>query len=103
MGMTTAEGFAKITAVNATELPSITAPGGFKNLTGTGVHSTSGYAVVVQEDTVFSSFTVDGVNEVTNYGLNTVTVKAGAYFPCPKGSVITGIRLTSGSCIIYML
>ena len=103
MGMTAAEGFAKITAVNATELPSITAPGGFKNLTGTGVHSTSGYAVVVQEDTVFSSFTVNDVNEVTNYGLNSVTVKAGAYLPCPKGSTITGIRLTSGSCIIYML
>lgn len=104
MGMTTAEGFAKISAQNSTELNAITAPGGFKNLTGTGSHtSLTGYAVVVQEDTVFLNFLVDGVEEVTNYGLNTVTVKAGAYLPCPKGSVITGIRLTSGSCIIYML
>ena len=103
MGMTTAEGFAKITAVNATELPSITAPGGFKNLTGTGVHSTSGYAVVVQEDTVFTVFTVDGVVQLANYGLNAVTVKAGAYLPCPKGQQITAITMSSGSCVIYML
>jgi hypothetical protein len=103
MGLTTSEGFARITASSVSELPSITAPGGFKNLTGTGAHATAGYAVVVQEDTVFSSFNVNDVNEVTNYGLNSVTVKAGAYLPCPKGSTITGIRLTSGSCIIYML
>jgi hypothetical protein len=104
MGMTTAEGFAKITAVHATELPSITAPGGFKNLTGTGAHtSLTGYAVVVQEDTVFTVFTVDGVVQLANYGLNAVTVKAGAYLPCPKGDTITAITMSSGSCVIYML
>jgi hypothetical protein len=104
MGMTTAEGFAKISAQNSTELPSITAPGGFKNLTGLGAHTAlTGYAVVVQEDTIFSSFSVDDVDETTNYGLNAVTVKAGAYLPCPKGSRITAITMSSGSCIIYML
>ncbi len=104
MGMTTAEGFAKISAQNSTELPSITAPGGFKNLTGAGAHATlTGYAVVVQEDTVFTVFNVDGVVQLANYGLTAVTVKAGAYLPCPKGSQITDITMSSGSCIIYML
>ena len=104
MALTTGEIFARQTAQNSTELNSITAPGGFKNLTGTGAHaSLTGYAVVVQEDTVFTVFTVDGVVQLTNYGLNGVTVKAGAYFPVPKGSQITAITMSSGSCVIYML
>ena len=83
---------------------SIVATGGFKNLTGTGAHTAlTGYAVVVQEDTVFTVFTVDGVVQLANYGLNTVTVKAGAYLPVPKGAQITAITMSSGSCIIYML
>ena len=104
MGLTTSEGFARITASSVSELPSITAPGGFKNLTGTGAHtSLTGYAVVVQEDTVFTVFNVNDVVQLANFGLNGVTVKAGAYLPCPKGSKITDITMSSGSCIIYML
>ena len=104
MALTRQEEFARLTAQNSTELNSITAPGGFKNLTGTGAHtSLTGYAVVVQEDTVFTVFTVDGVVQLANYGLNAVTVKAGAYFPCPKGQQITAITMSSGSCVIYML
>ena len=104
MALTTGEIFARQTAQNSTELNTITAPGGFKNLTGTGAHtSLTGYAVVVQEDTVFTVFTVNGVVQLANYGLNAVTVKAGAYFPCPKGDTITAITMSSGSCVIYML
>lgn len=104
MGLTTGEGFAKISAQNSTDLNNIIATGGFKNLTGTGAHtSLTGYAVVVQEDTVFSVFTVDGVVQLTNYGLSGATVKAGAYFPVPKGAQITAITMNSGSCVIYML
>jgi hypothetical protein len=104
MGLTTGESFAKISAQNSTDLNNIIATGGFKNLTGTGAHtSLTGYAVVVQEDTVFTVFTVDGVVQLANYGLNGVTVKAGAYFPVPKGSQITAITMSSGSCVIYML
>tara|TARA_R110002020_G_scaffold165581_1_gene353060 strand:+ start:8736 stop:9041 length:306 start_codon:yes stop_codon:yes gene_type:complete len=83
---------------------SIVGTGGFKNLTGTGAHtSLTGYAVVTQEDTVFTVFTVDGVVQLANYGLSSVTVKAGAYLPVPSGSKITAITMSSGSCIIYML
>jgi hypothetical protein len=104
MGITTSEGFSRQTAQNTDDLKSVVATGGFKNLTGTGAHtSLTGYAVVVQEDTVFTVFTVGGVVQLTNYGLNGVTVKAGAYFPVPKGSQITAITMSSGSCVIYML
>tara|TARA_R110000796_G_scaffold44730_3_gene108940 strand:- start:1072 stop:1386 length:315 start_codon:yes stop_codon:yes gene_type:complete len=104
MGLTTGEGFAKISAQNSTDLNNIIATGGFKNLTGTGAHaSLTGYAVVVQEDTVFTGFDVDSVDKMSSYGLASVTLKAGAYLPAPKGSVITGLRMSSGSCVIYML
>ena len=104
MGLTIGEGFAKISAQNSTDLNNIIATGGFKNLTGTGAHTAlTGYAVVVQEDTVFTVFTVDGVVQLTNYGLSGATVKAGAYFPVPKGAQITAITMSSGSCVIYML
>jgi len=102
--MTTAEGFAKISAQNSTELPSITAPGGFKMLTGTGDHtSLTGYAIVANTDTVFTKFLVNGVAKLSDYGLSGITVKAGAYLPVPKGSQITAITMASGDCIIYML
>ena len=86
------------------QLRKVSGTGGFKNLTGTGAHaSLTGYAVVVQEDTVFTGFDVDSVDKMSSYGLASVTLKAGAYLPAPKGSVITGLRMSSGSCVIYML
>lgn len=104
MGLTTGEGFAKISAQNSTDLNNIIATGGFKNLTGTGaITGLTGYAIVVQEDTVFTVFNVDGVVGLSTYGLASVTLKAGAYLPAPKGSTITNITMSSGSCIIYML
>ena len=104
MGLTTGESFAKISAQNSTDLNNIIATGGFKNLTGTGAHtSLTGYAVVVQEDTVFTVFTINGVDRLAQLGLSGITVKAGMYLPAPKGDQITAITMASGDCILYML
>jgi hypothetical protein len=101
---TTTEAFAKITASNSTDLNNIIGTGGFKMLTGTGAHtSLTGYAIVANTDTVFTVFTVDGVEKLSDYGLSGITVKAGAYLPVPKGDQITAITMASGDCIIYML
>ena len=89
---------------NSQELQKISGSGGFKNLTGTAaITSLSGYAIVVQEDTVFTVFNVDGVVKLSDYGLSGVTLKAGAYLPVPKGANITDITMSSGSVIIYNL
>jgi hypothetical protein len=101
---TPTEAFAKITASNSTDLNNIIGTGGFKMLTGTGAHtSLTGYAIVANTDTVFTVFTVDGVEKLSDYGLSGITVKAGAYLPVPKGDQITAITMASGDCIIYML
>lgn len=77
---------------------------GCKNLVAAANTGLSGYSFIAQEDTVISVLTVDGTNQTTAYGLGAaVTIKAGAYFVVPEGSVITGITIDSGSVIIYNL
>jgi hypothetical protein len=104
MGLTTGEGFAKISAQNSTDLNNIIATGGFEMLTGVGAYSKLiGYAIVPNTDTVFTVFEVDGVEKLSDYGLSGVTVKAGAYLPVPKGAQITAVTMASGDCLIYNL
>tara|TARA_R110000868_G_scaffold225661_2_gene477916 strand:+ start:2592 stop:2906 length:315 start_codon:yes stop_codon:yes gene_type:complete len=104
MGLTTGEGFAKISAQNSTDLNNIIATGGFKMLTGVGAHTAlTGYAIVPNTDTVFTVFEVDGVEKLSDYGLSGVTVKAGAYLPVPKGAQITAVTMASGDCLLYNL
>ena len=44
---------------------------GCKVLTGTGAHtSLKGYSIIVQEDTVITTFEVDGANALEAYGLS---------------------------------
>jgi hypothetical protein len=75
---------------------------GSKVLTGTGAHpSLNGYAIIVQEDTVFTAFEVDGVGSLADYGLSGTTCKAGGYITVPESSSITSLTMSSGSCIIY--
>jgi hydrogenase maturation factor len=75
---------------------------GCKLLTGTGAHtSLTGYAIIAQEDTVFTTFEVDGVDALATFGLTGATVKAGAYIVVPSGDAITAITMSSGSVIIY--
>ena len=75
---------------------------GSKVLTGTGAHtSLTGYAIIVQEDTVITTFEVDGADALAAYGLSGATLKAGAYIVVPTGDNITAITMSSGSVIIY--
>lgn len=75
---------------------------GSKVLTGTGAHpSLNGYAIIVQEDTVFTAFEVDSVGALADYGLSGTTCKAGGYITVPESSSITSLTMSSGSCIIY--
>jgi hypothetical protein len=72
--------------------------GGFKRH-GTGTVSNVRYnALVVQEDTIFTEFLVNGASELSNNGMSTITFKQGAYLP---GGVITGFAISSGSIIAY--
>lgn len=71
-------------------------------LTGAGAHtSLTGYAIIVQEDTVITTFEVDGVDNLATFGLSGATLKAGAYIVVPSGDAITAITMSSGSVIIY--
>ena len=75
---------------------------GSKVLTGTGAHtSLTGYAIIVQEDTVITTFEVDDSDALADYGLSGATLKAGAYIVVPTGDNITAITMSSGSVIIY--
>jgi len=74
---------------------------GCKLLTGTGaLTGLKGYAFIAQEDTVLTTFEVDGVDALADFGL-TGALKAGAYIVVPSGDAITAITMSSGSVIIY--
>ena len=73
--------------------------GGFVRY-GTGtVNDVQFTAVVPQEDTVFTSFKVNGLEVLTVRGMSTITFKQGAYLPA--GGLITGFAISSGSVIAY--
>ena len=56
-------------------------------------------ALVPQEDTVFTSFKVNGVERLTANGMSGITFKQFAYLP--GGGIITGFAISSGSVIAY--
>ncbi len=62
-----------------------------------------GYCIVIHEDAVLSSFKVNGVESLSDYGFSAVTLKAGSYFVIPEGCYITHTVVDSGSVIIYNL
>jgi hypothetical protein len=73
--------------------------GGFVRY-GTGTVSNVQFsALIPQEDTVFTSFRVNGVEQLTDRGMSGITFKQGAYLS--GGSVITGFAISSGSVIAY--
>ena len=72
--------------------------GGFKfHSTGTVINVRYN-ALVVQEDTVFTEFLVNGASQLTINGMSGITFKAGAFL---SGGVITGFAISSGSVIAY--
>ena len=64
------------------------------------VSSVSYKALVVQEETVFSEFYVNGVDVLAARGMSGVTFFQGAYLPGGANN-ITGFTITSGSVIGY--
>ena len=73
--------------------------GGFVRY-GTGtVNDVQFTAVVPQEDTVFTSFKVNGAETLSLRGMSTVTFVQGAYLS--GGGIITGFAISSGSVIAY--
>lgn len=73
--------------------------GGFKRFTTGTVNDVQFTAIVPQEDTVFTSFKVNGVEQLTARGMSGVTFAQGAYLP--GGGFITGFAISSGSVIAY--
>ena len=68
----------------------------------TGTVTVVGYSpLVVQEDSVFTSFSVDGTDVLSARGLSAVTLQQGAYLPAGGSSKITGFIISSGSVIGY--
>ena len=73
--------------------------GGFKRF-GTGAVTDVQFLVVIpQEDTVFTSFKINGVEQLTERGMSSVTFKQGAYLS--GGGIITAFSISSGSVIAY--
>jgi hypothetical protein len=79
---------------------------GFKLHTAATVTGVSYDALVVREDTVFTSFTVQvdfqsAVNVFSARGMSSVTFQQGEYLPAGKNAKITGFVISSGSVIGY--
>ena len=80
----------------------IIAGGGSFQRHGTGTATSVSYnAVIPQEDTVFTSFSINGTNVLSARGMSGVTFKQGAYLPAGNGLKITGFVISSGSVIGY--
>lgn len=74
---------------------------GFKYHAASTVTAVGYSAVVAQEDTVFTSFSVDGTNVLSARGMSAITFKQGAYLPAGGSSKITAFVISSGSVIGY--
>jgi hypothetical protein len=79
---------------------------GFKYHSAATVTSVSYDALVVQEDTVFTLFTVTqengtSTNVLSARGMSGITFQQGAYLPAGKGNKITGFVISTGSAIAY--
>ena len=66
----------------------------------TGTYNDVQYsALIPQEDTVFTSFKVNGVERLAANGMGSVIFKQFAYLP--GGGIITGFAISQGSVIAY--
>ena len=74
---------------------------GFKYHSASTVTGVGYSALVVQENTVFTSFSIDGVNVLSSRGMTSITFVQGAYLPAGGSSKITGFVISAGSVIGY--
>jgi hypothetical protein len=72
---------------------------GFKRYGSGVVTGVRHEALVVQADTIFTAFFVNGVDVLSDRGMGGVTFKQGAFLP--GGQDITGWTIVSGSVIAY--
>jgi hypothetical protein len=73
--------------------------GGFKYHATGSVNDVQYTAVIPQEDTIFTSFKVNGVERLITNGMSGITFKQGAYLS--GGGIITGFAISQGSVIAY--
>jgi hypothetical protein len=73
--------------------------GGFVRYSTGTVTNVQLSALVPQEDTIFTSFRVNGVECLSTNGMSGVTFKQFAYLP--GGGIITGFAISQGSVIGY--
>lgn len=83
-----------------TALEKISGNSGFKVISGT-VTNQSFEVLVVNDDAVFTTFKIDGIDCLTSSGIESNTIKAGAYLSAPAGSKITDVTISSGLVIGY--
>ena len=74
--------------------------GGFKYHASGSATDVRYSALVVQEDTVFTEFKVNGISLLTKNGMSGVTFKQGAFLSAEAG-FITDFTTSSGSVIGY--
>jgi spore germination protein YaaH len=72
---------------------------GFKYYTTGTTSNVNHAALVMHEDTLFTSFKVNDVEQLTARGMSGVTFLAGTYLPA--GGTITSFAISSGSVIAY--
>jgi len=85
----------------ATSQEIIAGSGGFIVNNTTNQTTGSFNSVVVIADAVFSSFSINGVQQLSNKGMSLVTIKAGTFLPAGVDNKITSFTLTSGTVIAY--
>ena len=69
----------------------------------TGTTTGSFDAIVINEDAVFTSIKVDGVEYISTFGISGKTIKSGMYLPSPElKGYITSFTLSSGSVLAYV-
>jgi hypothetical protein len=73
--------------------------GGFKYYGAVAVTNVKFTALIPQEGTVFTSFKVNGVEQLTNRGMSGITFAQGAFLS--GGGIITDFTISSGSVIAY--
>ena len=86
----------------ATSSEIIAGLGGFEVVANTNAVTGKEYnSIVINEDAVFTSFSINGTNVLSSKGMSSVTIKQGMFLSAGGTNKITGFQLTSGSVIAY--
>jgi hypothetical protein len=90
--------------MSITRIDTIAAQSGTFIVNNTDEKTVNSQAIIVLEDTVFSSIKVGGSDVKSSYIAATATaVKAGAIIRGIQGAVFSGVQLTSGSVALVLV